>query len=374
MNIVQKVSCLAIAGLGAQAAVAQALPHSLNPDAVDLLGPAQSSLTSTGRVQQFFQWDELPGGNRQVTMRGLSFRYDGPGGRVPAVEQVIGRVTILVGVTNHGVDALGAVFDDNLTTPLVTAFDVRGYRLLSDGLITLGPEPWGGPSGQLRFTFPTPAQLTVPQGGCLVVELRIEQGPGPSTTEPARLDAHEDPTDGDSSGYSVAEAQGCGYVTPMMPALQVTDGQYRPGTAFSVTGAGFAPGSIVGTWITTGLDANPSILPGTPGCWSYLDLSTGCLLSLGVADSSGRIGAGEPPLPLPPSPGLCGKKLYIQSAGTAPRTAFNTAGVITSNYRTIRIGCRADSPVRAWHVSQVGDSGARIATRSSPGGLAMRIE
>ncbi len=349
---------------------AQSFPSPLFPDAFDLAESAACPLmVESARLQQFYEVAATAGVDT-FDVHAVSFRFDGPDAGASASTQTIQSLTIEIGVTERSVDEVGATFGQNLSEPLHPIFGPAPFTYVADANATDGPEAWGGPGGQFRFVLAEPLPLKIPIGGAFVVQIRVA---GNSNTggDAARLDAYVDHIESPIPGTSIAEEFGCPYMPAANAAIVDTIGQFELGTAFHVSGSGFPPQVPVGIFVTAELLQQRLMLPGSPGCYLYVDPSSGFMLSLQSTSPIGDI----PPftegmgVPLPRTPDLCGALLYVQNI--APVAG---GGFVASNYRTIEIGCPPPALVRGWQVESEASDAAQIATGSHPGGIAIRIE
>lgn len=331
-------------------------------------GSVASPFEQSSRTQQFVSAAALglPSGGT-VQLSGMWLRHDGPSQTTTGAPHVLNRLVIRVGTTNRSVLEVGSVFGSNLSQPLPTVFASTNFTVPIDSIRSGSPQPWGGATGELFFPFSAQISVTVPQTGSLVIELEVEADATHSPGD-TRIDFDSRPHAWTVGGGALSNGQSCGY--PSLNPTVESDGEYTIGTAFTVSGHGFTANMPVATWWTALLGTQQTI-PGTSNCWSYLDLGTGGILSIAVVDGLGNFG-GDPPVPIPPTPGLCGARLYLQSAGLTQQTLMNPIGVETSNYRTIKIGCRKPT-VRGWYVSHSGSWSASIATTSRGGSLSMRL-
>jgi len=333
------------------------------------LGSSRPSLfEKTGRTQQFLSAAAagLPQGGT-LTMNSISLRYDGPTETTTGIAHTLQNISIRVGATHRSPNAVGTVFADNLDKPLTLAFAASNYTIPIDSSNSESAQPWGASGGELHFPFAQPIDVEIAAGGSLVIEFAIETNPAhlPGDTQ---LDFHEIAQLG-HIGTAISEGLSCGY--PSLGPVVLTEGDYDVGTSFTISGAGFTPNMPVYTWATA-LLTPPTLLPGS-FCWTYLDVNTGGFVQLNTTDATGSFG-GDPPFPIPPAPGLCGSVLYLQSAGLRPPSPMNSIGIETSNYRTIRIGCRSSEPLPGWYVTRPGDASASIGSISQGGFLGLRVQ
>lgn len=348
---------------------AAALPgQQLTADVVELPSALPSFLELTGRTQQFLSATAvgLPQGGT-LTMHGIWLRHDGPSATTSGVAHTLSSLTIRVGSTLRSPNLVGTVFAQNLGKPLLTAFSATNYAIPIDPVNSETIQPWGAANGELHFPFATPIQVAIAATGSLVVEFEVHANPA-HVAGNTNLDFAELTSPG-HLGTSISEGVSCGY--PSMNPVVLTDGDYDIGTSFSISGTGFTANMPVATWATA-LLTPPALLPGSL-CWSYLDLTTGSLVQISTTDATGSFG-GDPPFPIPPAPPLCGSLLYLQSAGLTVTSPMNPIGIETSNYRTIRIGCRSTAPLPGWYVTRPGSWSAATASISHGGVLAMRFQ
>lgn len=337
-------------------------------DQPELSSARPSIFEVSGRTQQFLSAEAigLPQGGTFV-MDQLWLRYDGPSQTTAGTPHVLQNLTIRVGASNRSPNQAGTVFDNNLSKPLTVAFTASNYAIPIDPLPSEVTEPWGASGGELHFPFAQPLAIEVPATGSLVIEFAVDVAPSHAAGD-TQLDFHEIPMLG-HLGTSIGEGVSCGY--PSAGPVVLTEGDYDIGTSFRISGANFTPHMPVATWATA-LLTPPALLPGS-FCWSYLDLNTGLLVQVNLTDAFGSFN-GDPPFPIPPAPGLAGAVLYLQSAGLTQQSPMNTAGIETSNYRTIRVGNRSPEPLPGWYVTRPGSSSAAIGSTSKGGFLALRFQ
>lgn len=337
-------------------------------DQGELPSALPSFLEVTGRTQQFLSAETIgmPQGG-SITLHGIWLRHDGPSVTTSGVAHTLNSLTIRVGSTHRSPHEIGTVFAQNLGKPLVTAFSATNYTIPIDPANSETAQPWGAANGELHFPFAAPIQVDVAATGSLVIEFEVHSDPahvpGDTNLDFAAV-AHEG-----HLGTAISEGLSCGY--PSTHPVVETDGDYDIGTSFRISGSGFTPDMPVATWATA-LLTPPVMLPGS-FCWSYLDLTTGSLVQINSTDANGSFG-GDPPFPIPPSPPLCGSILYLQSAGLTHQSAMNALGIETSNYRTIKIGCRSSEPLPGWYVTRPGSWSASTASVSRGGVLALRVQ
>jgi hypothetical protein len=351
----------------ASAAISKAQEITLETER-DAPGAMTSILHTTGRTQQFLSPSTLDlDDSGSIRIRGVQFRFDGPTSSQAIGAQAIMSLMIRIGASGHTPNTAGAIFDHNLTMPLVTAYTATSFKMPSDSRATSIAQPWGGSAGSLRFTFPHPITVTVPSTGSLVLDIEVVTDPRFASVD-ANLDFFEAPQP-QRMGTSVAHGSPCGY--PSAGPEIFTEGTYDIGTSFTCNGTGFTPKMPVATWCTA-LLGRPARIQGSP-CWSYLDLATGTISSLSISDAFGNFGE-DPPLPIPPAPELCGSVLYLQSAGLTHQSPMNPIGIESSNYRTIKIGCRSNASLPGWFVTRPGSASATVGSVSMAGSLAIQLQ
>lgn len=364
------LSCLA-APLVAQAS----LPQSLQPDTNDLGSLLEVPfMVPSARVQCFYEARELP--SRNLIVNKVLLRYDGPSGGI-AKPHVIQSFSVSLGSTTRDVGALGAAFGGNLSQPLTVAYQVTTWNYLSDGNTGTTPEPWGGPNGQFRLVLPNPITVQVPLTGALALELAVD-GNDNVARDAAYLDFHLDPTALQGLGGTASNGRGCPTPSLQGAATLTTGGTCQPGSPMLIFGDGYPASVPVALLLTGATLANPLALPATtPVCWVYLDLATGPVLPFGASDSLGLLdptSGGGDPLPIPKGPGLCGVKLYVQTASPVPLSSGNQFGVQTSNYRTVQLGCAQTPQTGAWFAGNHRSATSGVATLALNGAFALRLE
>lgn len=348
------------------AALAQAVPVTMSPELRDLSSGTPGPLMfASSRVQQFYEASEL--GSRKLVISSLALRYDAAQAGVLARKHTIARLRIAVGVTDLGIDETTAVFDDNLTHPLRTVVDAAGFEFETDSSASSTTDGWGAHDGSLRFTVSPAVPIEVPSGGSFVLELRVE-GNSNTMLDPAMLDMHFELPDPLVQSVEDRGGYGCGHST-----CDVV-GQYELGTAFHVSGDGFAPNVPIATLVTFEFLVPPVKIGaiGSSNCRLYLDPATGPILDIRFTDATGALAPFEPGsgVPLPRDPGLCGDLLYVQNIAPLP----GGGGLQASDYRTIAVGCPGTPTVRARQVVHHADANADVATATIAGGLALKIE
>lgn len=355
--------CAALLGTGMlQAQQADLAAHEDLPDHIPSL------FETSGKTQQLLSAESLGlAGGGTLHLSSLSLRHDGPTQSTAVVPHTLLSLTIRIGGTHVSTMQAGSVFADNIGKPLTTVFQQTNHPIPIDSSSSFEAHPWGSANGELTFAFQTPVTVRIPAEGSLLVEFEVVASAG-HVSSGTNLD-FEAPNYTGHVGTSYPEGLSCGY--PSMSPVVLTSGDYDIGTTFRFSGQGFTPNMPVATWLTT-LLTPPVILNGS-SCWVYLDLNSGPMVGMSFTDANGTFG-GDPPVPIPPAPGLCGQKLYLQSAGVTQQSLMNPLGIETSNYRTIVVGCRSPVPARGWYVSQPGSWSAGIATISRPGAMAIRFQ
>jgi len=351
------------------------LPASLSPDSIDLSSQIEAPfMVAAGRVQCFYEARELPSPNLIVNR--LLLRYDGPTGGQAKVH-TISKLTVSLGVTTRDVSTLGAEFATNLSQALTMVYQKSPYQFVSDGNVGAAPEAFGGPGGQFRLVLPAPVSISVPSGGCLALEIAVE-GNDNTGLDAAYLDFHLDPTALLGLGGAGTNGRGCPTPSALGAAQLMTGGMAQPGSPLLIYGDGYPPNVPVGLLLTGAVLTNPLALPATtPICWIYVDLVTGGVLPFGSSNAGGLLdplSGGGDPLPIPKGPGLCGVKLYVQTASPTPLSGSNQFGVQTSNYRPVQLGCAQTPQAGGWFVGNHRSATSGVGTIALNGALALRIE
>ncbi|MFK7739374.1 MAG: hypothetical protein AB8H80_03550 [Planctomycetota bacterium] len=338
------------AALPCNAALAQTVPSEYATATEELPQSMASPFATSGRSHQYLTAAALglPNG-ATVTLQSLALRFDGPTTSSGTLPQVLSSLAIRIGTTERSIQSIGAVFDENLSQPLQTVFSDSNYSMPIDSSVTTTgqPELFGGAGNALNFAFANPATLTVPLGGCIVIEFDVVTAAGSS--DDSRVDFGRARVLGSlATGRAFSNGRGCA-APALGPRPQLdTSGAYEIGTAFSLSGVEFPANAVGATWWTEQLMPQLAI-PGTPNCWLYLEMATGGLLMPHVFDAAGTFG-GDPPIPIPPAPRLAGSLIYLQTAATTAPSATNPTGIVTSNYRTIAIGGRPANGVQSWYL------------------------
>ena len=239
-----------------------------------------------------------------------------------------------------------------------------------------GPEPWGGPGGQLVLALGAPITVALSPGSCLALDLTVD-GNDHNGAAASYLDFDLDNSGAMMPGFALSNGTGCPAAPAAPSSVLQTQGLYAPGTSFSVFGSDYAPNMPVVTFVTARLLAQRIALAGTsPTCWFYLDLASGNPLLIEVASATGSISPGNPDglLPVPRNPVFCGGVLYLQNVSPITPNAGNPLGVNTSNYRTILLGCTGTPPTQAWFAGHTRSSASPVALTASFGALAVRLD
>ncbi len=344
------------------------LPATQNPAATELPDyHLRPFMQPNARVQMFFSAAEA--GGSAFTIDELALRYDGPIPQVGAPGPfAIQRLEIRVGAT--AVPQPGAVFAQNLTAPLTTVFDGPWSYLPDPGMQI--PHPWGGPGDALRFPFTTPASVTIPNGGWLVIELAMHQNQQLGYAH-AILDGIRT-GGGIQNGSAANSGQGCP-VAPAQPAMTIAStGSYAPGAAHFLRGSNLGSNALVFALVGfsdqhSPFGPLPFALPGT-GCSFYTSFDHHWLL---FADAAGAIPAGTAAaaLPVPPSAAFAGMVLHEQLLAYAP--GANALDFALSDLHTVTLGSIAAPQLGVYTVSHGGSADATIGDRVEPFGYAVRL-
>lgn len=319
---------------------------------------------------QFFYGEAEVGASAFVADQ-LEWRYDGPIPRVghPGPFQ-IQRLRIAIGTTTVGTP--DARFDENLTQPLQTVFDGPWTYLPDPGSVF--PHPWGAPNNSLTFPFQVPVALTVPTGGWLVVDVRMEGNNIANFGYSHAILDGATTTGGPVDGSATPFGQGCsiGGSTPA-PAIG-SNGVHAPGAAYFLTGTNLGANApvfaIFGLSNASGpLGSLPVQLPGT----ACNVLTSSDFYRLMVADGSGSILGSQAgaALAVPPAAAFNGMLLYSQLASFAP--GANTLGVALSNGLAVTLGTYSAPGRRTFVVGNGDNANATVANEVSAFGLAMRL-
>ena len=356
------------AAFAALVAAAAPAPAQILVPAQSALDPVQSNsrtnyplMRTASRSQYVVGANEI--GTGAVTLNKLALRYDGPsigaaGGTLGTLEIWVSNSTVVPGQSSP-------VFAQNHGgTPTRVVQAVNHAFPVDDNA---NPTDFGGPNGELSFTFAAPFAYT---GGTLVVDLRARgNSNGGAAPADCLLDAEADPWVGPSGGSAAIFGTGCAGTS-----LSV-DGQLAPGGVMTPVGTGFAPnatlvqtlGSSRATW--QGVPLPLSLAPfGAPGCSVYNDIA----IQIGArADGAGNLAAWTAALALPADGGLNGGVLQLQVLALQPGS--NALGIATTNNVQITLGTwRPLYRGYAAHFHHT-DADAAVATLNAPVVLAMRF-
>lgn len=359
--------CTAATGLSAQSLLE--LPATAAPQ-TELADYALYPLMQPeSRVQMFYDSTEV--GSTSFTADRLELRYDGP---IPQVGHpgpfAIQRLQLRIGTT--AVALPGARFDDNLSQPLTTVFDGPWTYLPDPG--SAFPHPWGGPSGTLTFVFSTPAPITIPVGGWLVVDLVME-GNNISNFGFAHaildgVDTTGGPVNGTAQNYGQGCPPGAGLATPTIG----NTGVMAPGAAHFVTGSELGANAPV--FAIFGLSNTishfgplPFHLTGT----SCSFLASIEVYSLLFADAAGTIAGAQAAaaIAVPADNAFAGLKLYEQLAAFAP--GANPYDVALSDGLEVTLGSIQAPSRGTYAVTHDASATDPIATGIRAFGYAMRL-
>ncbi len=357
---------------GASALTAQQthyLPKSFAPETAELgYWSDVPMMRQNARIQLFYDATEV--GSSSLVATGIAFRYDGPIPKVGAPGPfTIQRLQILIGTTSVGLP--GAHFDSNLSRSLSVALDQKWQFLPDPGSQT--PDVWGGPQGTLSFPFRTPVVLQIPQGGMLVVELRVEGNDIGARTH-ALLDAVKT-TGGPVDGTATSSGSGCQASATAQPATILTSGTHAPGAAHSIWGKNLGANSIVVTMVGASdqvgqLGPLPLTLPGT-NCafatsWDFFFVQ--------LADAAGNLeeNAVQSLLAVPPLATLNGATIFEQLIAIVP--GANVHNLVTSDKRTVMLGSITKPSKGVYAVSNGRRQDAAVADLVEAAGYALRID
>ena len=344
------------------------LPASLQPAGAELASALPSPfLFEDARVQQLIGAAEI--GNSVLTASALSLRLDGAHRGGVGANFTVRRLRVLIGVTDRSVSESTAVFADNLSAPLTTVFDATDYRLsTASGVVSTLPMPFGGADGSLRFPFNQTLELSIPPGGSLVFELRIE---GSDAAGGVLLDGHVESPSSTVFGGETLGGSGCDNGANGPAATLEVLGQFELGSALTVAGTGYEPGTSVVTMLASEVMMPYVSLPFS-GCRLFLDLGTAAPLSVRTAGLTGELLPHVPGsmLPLPRLPSLEGDLLYLQNFAPVPASGR----IQTSNYRTIVVGNPGTPMVPARQIVHHQNADAEVASVTVHGSFAVRID
>lgn len=347
------------------------LPASRTPLSTELPDASPVPLMAgASRLQVLHDAGEL-GGNTQFVVQRVGLRFDGPSAGA-ATQHSIANLTLRLGGTHMRTADAGSVFAANLSQPLATPLQDVRFDFTADASAVPGPEPFGGPAGELFFPLPQPVAVSVPAGGAFAFELLCSGNDNPGAI--ALLDAVIDPANFQQPGAATSNGRGCplGVASPG-PVLD-TYGVYEPGGSISIVGHDFTPNAPVGVVVTASLFQSPLAFPNTqPICWSYVDPGTTILTLAFVASANGTVGGGEP-LPIPKRPAPAGAVIYVQAVTPVAPFAGNTFGAASSNYRTIQVGAAKAPTLGAWLAVSSHGPAAAVAEAAFYGAFALHLQ
>ena len=342
------------------------LPASLNlqsQEAVDYV--IRPFMQQDCRVQLLY--DVTEAGAASMTIDNLALRYDGPIPRVGAPGPFTAqRLRINVGVTD--VSAPSADFAGNLSQPLATVFD--GPFTYSPDPGSQVPHPWG--IGGMEFTFTTPATVTIPANGHLVIEFILEGNVGGGLAHTI-LDAARG-IGGPVDGTALTLGFGCSAAVGAPAATITTLGKHAPGAAHFAEGANLganAPGFLLlGISDSFGpIGALPFGLPGT-NCSLYNSAEFPIPV---VTDAGGAVLAGPgTAISVPANPGLLGAQLFEQFVTVVPG-ANAPFDLVMSDSRAITLGSWNGPSRGTWMISHGTNANSPYADAVEVAGIAMRL-
>jgi hypothetical protein len=360
------ILALSLTAGGAAAQQYTYLPASSSPGTQELPRFTETPwMRANARVQLFY--DTIEASGAAFTATELSLRMDGPIPRVGAPGPFrIDRLRIRIGTTT--VPRPGSAFAANLSQPLTTVFDQPVTYWPDQG--SFAPEPWGGLNGGLTFAFQAPAQVVIPAGGWLVIELQLE-GNNLGGSAHALLDASLG-TGGAAGGAASSSGTGCSAGGPL-PATVLTTGRHAPGGAYWIHGDNLGANAPVAAMIGLsdmvwgGLPL-PIQLPGT-ACTIYASFDLALPL---VADASGSVSAAAgAPVVVPADGSLQSLQLFHQLVSVVP--GANPWNLVLSDKRTVDLGSYDPIIPGAYFVAHDSDAGAALANEVKPAGLAVRL-
>lgn len=323
---------------------------------------------TSARTQMFF--DAAEAGRASFVATKLSLRYDGP---IPPVGAPgpfnIQRVTIAIGAT--GVPIPGPFFAGNLTQPLTTVFD--GPVTYWPDQAGSGPEPWGGPNDRLTFAFSQPVQVTIPNGGYLVIDLAL-QGNDLNGQAHAMLDAARG-TGGPVDGIVTSSGTGCSAVQGGPNAVILTSGVHAPGGVHSIHGSNLGANAPVfamvgGSDTVAPFGPLPLTLPGT-SCQIYTSSDFSFPMQADAAGSLAPFANGST-VAIPPLGLFQNARLYEQLVSYVP--GANPWNLVFSDKRSIALGQISPPTPGFYAVSNGFDAAASVADESGVYGYAVRLE
>jgi hypothetical protein len=321
------------------------------------------------RVQAFY--DAVEAGGSTLTIHELAFRYDGP---IPQVGHPgpfqIQRLRIRVGATSVAMPE--ARFGANLTQPLTQVFD--GAWTFSPDPGSVSPHPFGGPGTSLTFPFASPATVTIPAGGWLVVEIVMEGNNIANFGFAHALLDGITTAGGTSNGTALSFGQGCSTGGAAPAATIGSTGTYAPGAAHFVNGRNLGANAPVFAVFglsnsTSPLGPLPLVLPGT-ACTALVSPDLAVLL---FADAAGSIAndTQAAAFAVPADPAFAGLQIFEQLVAIAP--GANALGIATSDALEVALGTIAPPAIGTYLVAHDSDASAEVANTVRPFGYALRI-
>jgi hypothetical protein len=367
MRTILTATCLCIAAASLASQNYLALPATANPGSELGNYSLVPFMQPNARVQLFYDAAEV--GTNPLVIDQLSLRYDGPLPQVGAPGPFsITRLQIRIGVT--AVSMPDAGFAANLTQPLQTVFDSPHTYSPDPGFAS--PHPWGGPNGNLTFTFSSPATVTVAPGQWLVVELVME-GNNIANFGFAHAILDGAPTTGGITGGSAAAyGQGCSADPSAAAATVATSGIYAPGGAHFVTGQNLGANAL--TLAVFGLSDSvafaplPFTLPGT----NCTLLASPDITVPAVADGNGSLTAAQAlALSVPATASLNGLVIFEQLASLVPTA--NPWGLVLSNATAVTLGSFNPLGRGTYLVAHDSNQNAAYANQLRAFGMALRL-
>lgn len=359
--------CSAVASLPAQNYLQ--LPVSAAPSAELPNYSLLPLMQVNSRVQMFYTATEV--GSSAFTANQLEFRFDGPVPQVGAPGPfLIQRLRIAIGTTTVAMP--GASFADNLSVPLQPVFDAPWSFLPDPG--SASPHPWGAPNSSLTFTFQTPAAVTIPANGWLVVDLVMEGNNIANFGYSHALLDGASTTGGVVDGQAMNYGQGCSLGSSQPAATIASTGIRAPGAAFFLTGQNLGANAPVFAVFglsdtTSSFGPLPYTLPGTPcNLLTSIDFSRVLFADAAGAITGTQQGAA---MAIPADPGFVGLGLFAQLAAYAP--AANSWDLITSDGLALTLGSLAPLGRGTYMVGNGDSATAPFATSVKPFGFAMRL-
>ncbi|MCY2956241.1 MAG: hypothetical protein NT107_04310 [Planctomycetota bacterium] len=327
-------------------------------------------MQTNSRVQMFFSATEA--GQSSFTATALSLRYDGPIPQVGASGPfTIQRLQLSIGSSTVGLPS--ATFASNIPQALTPVFDAPFSYLPDPG--TSSPQGFGDPNDTLTIHFTTPALVTIPTNGWLVIDLQMTGNNIASFGfSHAILDGVRT-SGGTTNGTSTSFGTGCGTTSTAPAALISTSGSYAPGAAHFLAGQNLGANALVIGLVglsntMSNLGPLPLLLPGT----SCQLLASPDLLMFLQSNSSGAIAANQQSaaIAVPASTAFSGLQLFEQLIAFAP--AANAFDMISSDARAVVLGTIAAPLLGIYTVSNGALADATIADKVDPFGYAVRLQ